>query len=426
MRSLVLLALLLGSACAEPSPVPPPSAVSESAPRLSLRAPGEARPIDAEISGLQAKLARQPNEAGLWELLARAWVKKAREAQRPALYAHAQDAAAAALALEPNRPGALEVKALVFQSEHRFRELSTLALSMTTRDPTRADAWALLGDAQLELGEYEAAAASYQRMIDLQPGLPAFSRVAYLRFLEGDLAGAREMWAEAIAVGFSKNPEQLAFCLVEDGHLLWMQGQLSPARARYEEALSLLPNYAGALFGRGRVHMAQGDSSSARADFVAATAARPSVEIYRWLAAASRSVGDEAAAAEAEAAAEIEGRTGDFRTLSLLYSSSSRDSATALRLAEEDAAQRGGIYTQDALALALWRSGRLEEAQRAITQALAHRTPDPLLLAHAGLIAATRGDATAVPLLESALALNPWFDPVLPREVRDTLARLAQ
>jgi tetratricopeptide (TPR) repeat protein len=107
-------------------------------------------------------------------------------------------------------------------------------------------------------------------------------------------------------------------------------------------------------------------------------------------------------------------------------SSSARSpTATARRLARLEADTRDDVYTDDALAWALYRNGRFRAAARAAHRALRLGTPDALLLYHAGLIAASldRPDRAARDL-RRALALNPWFDLRQAPRARAALAAL--
>src|SRR5262249_8825083 len=161
-----------------------------------------------------------------------------------------------ALELDPTRETALEARATVLIENHEFRPARELARSLVTRMPEAAASWALVGDAELELGNYDAAAAAYQHMLDRATGLPGWSRVAYLRWLHGDIEGSLAAWDDAIAAGSPQDPAPLAYCLVESGNVSWHAGRLDRAVSRYTLALTVLPNHAGALFGRGRVRFA--------------------------------------------------------------------------------------------------------------------------------------------------------------------------
>jgi len=82
-----------------------------------------------------------------------------------------------------------------------------------------------------------------------------------------------------------------------------------------------------------------------------------------------------------------------------------------LRLAEQEAAVRDDIYTDDTLAWACYKNGRLARAKRAASRAQRLGTEDALLDYHAGVIAAALGRPGAGRRhLRHALALNPHFD----------------
>jgi tetratricopeptide (TPR) repeat protein len=429
-----LIALLLMTSCVETKQKAPPkekalpvqatSNPKEATKHIALEAPAGDSATDRELRSLQQKIEKLPDSADTWELLARAWVKKAREAQQPELYARAEDATKEALRLNPKQLGALEVKGLVLQSEHRFQELSALAKEMTSKDPKDAEAWALAGDAALELGQYDQSVESYQQMLDLKPGLAAYSRVAYLRWLVGDIEGSLQMWDEAINVGFNKNAEQVAFCLSEKALVLWLKGDIAGAERDVKAALTLFPGYAPALILRAKIKFHQKDLMGAQEDLTAAVKVSPGVDAYHWLAAIASKNKDEATEKSAREQLEIMGRRGDFRTLSVSYSATNQSAETALSLAKRDAEQRGGVYTYDAVAFAYLRNKDLARAKEHIELALSQGTQDPMLLAHAGLIYHALGETTlAKEKIRAALAMNPSFDPILIEEISHLFPR---
>src|SRR6185369_8777165 len=86
---------------------------------------------------------------------------------------------------------------------------------------------------------------------------------------------------------------------------------------------------------------------------------------------------------------------------------------------------RRDVYGWDASAWALYRAGRIAEAEQAARHAVALGTQDPMLDAHAGIVFAAAGDrAAARDRLARALAVNPAFDPAVAREAREALALL--
>jgi len=99
------------------------------------------------------------------------------------------------------------------------------------------------------------------------------------------------------------------------------------------------------------------------------------------------------------------------RQLALFYADHDRRPEEALRLARLEAAGRGDIYTDDTLAWACYKNGRLAEAARAAHRALRLGTEDAMLHYHAGTIAAALGhERIAARHLRRALGLNPHFD----------------
>ena len=101
------------------------------------------------------------------------------------------------------------------------------------------------------------------------------------------------------------------------------------------------------------------------------------------------------------------------------------DPATALRLAEEDFAERKDVYAYDTLAWALHANGEFDRAAELIEVALTTGLVDADVFFHAGMIAAAIGDnATAVDHLRATLELNPTFDPVDARVATELLDEL--
>jgi tetratricopeptide (TPR) repeat protein len=168
--------------------------------------------------------------------------------------------------------------------------------------------------------------------------------------------------------------------------------------------------------------MAEGDASRAAALYGQAFRASPLVETAWLLGEARELAGDSAGAARAFADAEKEGTTTDRRTLSLMYSTRNVKAAEALALAEQERASRGDIYTEDALAWALYRNGRFADAQTAVRRARRYGTEDARLLFHEGAIEKALGHReNGRRLLSAALRQNPRFDVTGAAEARALL-----
>ena len=92
------------------------------------------------------------------------------------------------------------------------------------------------------------------------------------------------------------------------------------------------------------------------------------------------------------------------RQLVLFAADHDRGVRAAVEMARAELEVRADIYGFDALAWALFKAGRLDEAAAAADQALSLGTPDPRLAYHAGMIAAAREETErARELLTAAL-----------------------
>ena len=427
----VLYSIVLGICGCNASPTTPAASPPKpTAPAVTLgnaaleTLPGDA-PVDVSVRDAQALVRTLPGEVDRWVALGEAWVHKARDAQSENLYGRAEDAAKKALALQPGARGALRIRALVHRNAHRFADMKTVADQLVKLDPKDPDGWGLLGDAQLELGAYDAAAESYQNMIDRRPALPAFTRIAWLRWLNDDVEGALEMWESAGAGTTGAAPETRAWLASEIGEVFWLKGDLVTAEIAFSKGLVVKPDHGPCLFGRGRVRWAQGDLPGAIADLKASVAARRSEPVFAWLAALHRAAGDTAQAARIEAMLATPEDFDDPRSAALYLATRRLSPGRAVELAEVDMKARGDLFAEDALAFALLRAGRPGEAAKHMANALRLQTPHPMLWAHAGLIALAQGDKpNAKAHLQKALALNPKFDPVLAPEIQGALAGL--
>ena len=363
----------------------------------------------------QAALRKNSGDPSAWLRVGEDFVRVARNESEPAYYEHAADCARNALARSPADAAALRLLGLSLLNDHRFAEARTQAQTLLARHPEDAVSWGTLSDAELELGNLSGAIAAAQEMIDRKPNLPSYGRAAHLRWLQGDRAGAKRIYQQAIAAGREqRDPEPRAWMLVQAAWVFWHEGDYAGARAGFELALAAVPDYAPALEGRGRSLLALGDYAGAIATLSQALARHPLAETAWALGDAQSLSGHAAAADQAYARVERDAALFDPRTLSLFYSTKQRQPGRALSLARQAFAERQDVYTKDALAFALLRAGRGDEALRIARDVIALETPDARLLYHAGLIerengAAERGEA----LIAQALRLNPRFDPVL-------------
>jgi tetratricopeptide (TPR) repeat protein len=344
-------------------------------------------------------------------------MRSARETGDPTWYGHARASVDRALALDPSDFAALRASAWVLLGQHEFRAARARAEEAVAREPDDWASWANLTDALVELGEYERAVEAADRLADLRPGVPAYTRVAGLQALLGDRMRAIATLEVAVAAAEHAEPETLAWTLVHLGHEHRALGDVPAATAAYERALGAFPGYHLALVGLARARAADGRSAEAIALASRAADRVPSPAVYGLLGDLYAAAGDAAESARQfelvrvmERLAAAQG-TSYGREVALFLADHDRDLADALRLARDDAARRGDVYGDDVLAWTLYKNGRPAEAKRVATRALRLGTQEAAFHYHAGMIARALGQPRAAARhLERALALDPAFD----------------
>ena len=158
--------------------------------------PGAASSSRADLTrsadALRVRLADAPGEPGTSVALAAVLLRQARVESEPALAREAEVVVRAVLDQHPFDYQTRRMLATVLLSQHRFRE--AIAIAEETRALNPQDAWnhGVLGDAYLELGEYDAAAAAYDAMMRIRPSSQAYARVAHVLELNGHLDRALE------------------------------------------------------------------------------------------------------------------------------------------------------------------------------------------------------------------------------------------
>ena len=95
-------------------------------------------------------------------------------------------------------------------------------------NPYNGNVYGVIGDAQVELGRYREAFATFQTMVDTRPGVASYARVSYARELQGDVAGAIQ--AMEAARDIAGTPADRAWAANQLGELLLQQRATSTAR----------------------------------------------------------------------------------------------------------------------------------------------------------------------------------------------------
>jgi tetratricopeptide (TPR) repeat protein len=156
------------------------------------------------------------------------------------------------LSIEPKNFEATVYKASLRMSQHQFADALKIAEEAKAINPNNAYVYGILVDANVELGNYEAAIANSDKMQALKPSLEAYSRASYLREIYGDYPGAIAAMKLAVQAGLPGSEPQ---CWSRNvlGDLYFNTGKLAEAKSTFEENLYMRPSYAPSMAGLAKV-----------------------------------------------------------------------------------------------------------------------------------------------------------------------------
>ncbi|SMQ15255.1 Cytochrome c-type biogenesis protein CcmH/NrfG [Streptomyces sp. Ag82_O1-12] len=387
--------------------------------------------LDAGIASLQQHLRAQPKDFGSWATLGVAYVEQARTKGDPSRYPQAQRALKRSLGLEPGNDQALAGQAALAAARHDFPGALAHADRALKQNPYNERALCTRIDALVELGRYDDAAKAADTADDRRPGIPVFTRYAYVRELRGDVRTAREVLERALSSAHA--PADVAYVATALGQLAWNQGEYKTALDHYARALAADDAYLPALEGRARAQAASGDRTAAVRGLEQVVARFPLPgplvalgELYedRGADGDRAKAGDQYALVDAwTALARAGGANTDLETA--LAAADHGDEKEALRAARAEWDRRHSVHTADALAWALHVNGQDEEALPYARRATATGYRNAVFLYHRGVIERDAGDKReARTHLKAALDLNPGFSPLGAREARTALKDL--
>ena len=382
---------------------------------------------DPQITAALKVINEQPQSDKGYLQLAALYIRRARETGDFNINRKAMSAVDQALEREPGSIAARKLKFSLLATFHRFGEARDMAAELRDQYPDDPYAYGILTDANVELGDYDAALQAAQKMIDLKPNSSAYARVGHLRSLYGNHSGAIEMMTLAARTADPRDKEAQSWCLVTMGKEFFKAGEFEKAEKVFDEALQISPGYGLALVEKARVRAALGDYQVA-ADYLSRSQLRfPSPEslILSGDLYAIQGKKEEAEEKYREAEEVARGLEGDLHRFALLWADHDTRLEESLELAKNDYAINKDIYAADILAWCLYKNGRLSEAQLAIDQAMRLNTNDARILYHAGMISKAMGDGkNARRLLTLSLQTNPGFDLLQVGNARAALANL--
>ena len=346
-------------------------------------------PAETAISSARTAISKKPAQFSGYNQLAVALARRARETSDVVYYAQAEDALKKSFELSPANIEGEKVKIWLLLGRHEFAAALTEATALNRQVPDDVLVYGFLTDANVELGNYEAAEKSAQWMLNLRPGnLPALTRAAYLRELFGDNEGALELMDMAYQATPSSEAEDGAWILSQMGHLYFASGQLDKAEQALQTALLKFPGYHYALGNLAKVRIQQKRYADAvellQQRYKAAAHAENLYDLAEALELAGRHEDAQRAFAEFEPKSLAESVRADNsnRELIFYYADHAHQPVKALAVAEQEFTRRHDVFTLDAYAWALHVNGRDADARKQVEAAIAVGIHDAKMMSH--------------------------------------------
>ncbi|XVQ15335.1 hypothetical protein ACQP1W_23245 [Spirillospora sp. CA-255316] len=385
--------------------------------------------LSAGIDRLQRHLREQPRDGRGWAALGLAYVERARLTGDSSYYPRAEGALRRSLQTTPDGNDTAHAGlAALAAARHDFTNALGHADRALGINAYGARAHASRIDALVELGRYEEAMAAARKADSIAPGIPVFTRLAYVHELHGRTGEARRILT--LAASSATDRGDIAYVRTRLGELAWAEGDHRTAGREFAAALKADPADLAALAGRARALAASGDLPGAVRvqEAVVSRAPLPGYvtalgELYGAQGRAEQARRQYEVAGTWATLAQANGVAPDLETA--LYAADHGDRAAALRAARAEWSRRRSVHVADALAWALHVNGRDGEALPYARRALRHGYRDAAFRYHLGMIEKSLGmRAEARRDLAAALRLNPRFSVHHAPAARRALAEL--
>lgn len=413
------------------------STIQEAAPPISTTILNRLPTADSNsrtgklLAAALLKIRTSPDEPKYWIETGDAFAQLQRESEDPRYYDSAESVYTEALRLTPRSVKALTGMAWVTGGRHQFDQSTAWANQALAVDPRCIEALGILGDAALELGEYDLAFANYQKMMDLRPDLSSWSRGAHLLWVTGETNKAMMLMGKAISAG-APFAENTAWCRIRMAAMLINDGAVSPAEDYIRPLLEAGSKNSHLLLLAARIASAKQDYPLAEKYYRTLLESAPNQQACGGLG-DLMTIGGKAADAEtfyqtveSLHAAHLKDGVHDHGFMARFLADHDRNLVEALRMAEEHKLTKN-VQEADTLAWVYYKNGMLPQAVATMKKALSRHTPDPEMHYHAGMIASAYGDiASAKSHLEQALAMNPNFNLIQAPLAVQALEQLAQ
>ena len=365
--------------------------------------------LEAIIEATRQRVSAHVGDGEAAVRLADALMRMARVTADASLAIEAERVLRATLRNSPSDYMARQMLSVVYLAQHRFEDALREATNAQTLRPEDAWNYAIAGDALLELGRYDEAFDSFDKVMERRPDAGAYARVAYARELQGDLDGAVQLMQMSAEATSRNDAEAMAWTFAQLGNLYVLQGRLDDAELEFNRADYVFPSHPYAMNGRVRLLIARQRYADALNLSRRVPTTPESLAIQGDLLAKMGHVDDaeklyrEAEQMEREGWEQEQPQPG---ALARFLAERGRNIPEAIALAERAANERQDVHTMDALAWSYFRGGRVADAASAIQRATRLGTVDPRIRCHASAIALTQREGIA-PSTATCDLLNP-------------------
>ncbi|MEV2258589.1 tetratricopeptide repeat protein [Streptomyces anulatus] len=366
-------------------------------------------PVDAARKATEA----YPDDPAVWAGLARAEIEQARTTLDAGRLDAADKALRRSLALDgADNYAAVTGQGLLANARHEFAKGREDGLQATRMAPDRPAGYAVLADAEIQLGNYPQARAAVQRMLDIAPTTAAYSRAAY----DLETNGRPEDAAIALqrALDSAVTPDEQGFVEARLGDLAWSRGKVDQADRHYRRAVAAVPDHPYGQAGIARVTAAQGHTGKALELYARLVGRTPvpqflleSLELRHPAGNSNQGSEKAALAAQVQMARADKGPVDPHL---ILYAADHGDPKAAVELGRRAWKNARSVIVADALAWALHRAGRNTEALTYARRAAATGWKNALFLRHRAAIEHSLGMPEASGLLSEAAALTSHPD----------------
>jgi tetratricopeptide (TPR) repeat protein len=292
------------------------------------------------------------------------------------------------------------------------------ALAAAPRARESREARMISADLAFQEGRYGSAREGYKQLLEEERSWDGLARLAHFLFKMGDAPGAEQLYEEAEDSLTAKQMRPFAWLETQRGLMDFQRGLLAEAERRYSVADRAYPGYWQVQEHLAELWGAQGRYAEAIAllKSIVESVDRPDLEQALGELCELAGRAEEAAAWKARALASYlrsaqAGETHYYHHLVDYYADVAEEGEDATFWATKDVELRENFSTQSALAWALFRAGRLNEAVHWIDRALGSGACAAKLYHQAAQIHSSAGDRDkGLSLMSLAAGINPYVE----------------